>query len=366
MTRRIVLIDIGNSLDLSGVLPSVHLHDSYSARVTARNGVAPYTYATDSVLPDGVELDPATGVISSGDVGTAGTFVIAVTATDLAGTSVTRDFVLSVVAEPLLLTISGSYAAATVGTPYSSDLTIANGGGTYSNPRVTVGALPAGLALSIVGDMLRLSGTPTGSAATVDFTVAVDSGDGQTATSAQSVVISGYVTDDFSTNTIASYTEYASVSVRWFVDTSNGGTMLQQYSNESVLTRNGVSFADGHVSMVTSQASDSGLALRLLDKNNYYLAVIKDGSHTPGNVVIVYKRVGGTFTQLGSSAINFPINTVHSLAFSANGSSLVASFDGTPVVTVTDTSIAGAGKCGMRSGSTSTGLNPFGSFTWPA
>ena len=86
------------------------------------------------------------------------------------------------------LALSGTYAAATVGTPYSSDLTISGGNGVYSNPRVTVGALPAGLALSIVAGKLRLSGTPT-AAATSNFTVAVDSGDGQTATSAQSVVV---------------------------------------------------------------------------------------------------------------------------------------------------------------------------------
>ena len=86
------------------------------------------------------------------------------------------------------LALSGTYAAATVGTAYSSDLTVSGGNGVYSNPRVTVGSLPAGLALSIVSDKLRLSGTPT-AAATVNFTVAVDSGDGQTATSAQSVVV---------------------------------------------------------------------------------------------------------------------------------------------------------------------------------
>lgn len=87
---------------------------------------------------------------------------------------------------PLVLT--GTYAAATNGTAYSSDLTITGGDGTYSNPRVTTGAAPTGLSLSIVSGKLRLSGTPTATG-TFTFTVAVDSGDGQTATSAQSVTV---------------------------------------------------------------------------------------------------------------------------------------------------------------------------------
>lgn len=89
------------------------------------------------------------------------------------------------------LTLTGTYAAATIGTAYSSDLTISGGNGSYSNARLTSGSLSGtGLSLSIVGSALRLSGTPTGSAGTLSITVAVDSGDGQTATSPQSIVVS--------------------------------------------------------------------------------------------------------------------------------------------------------------------------------
>lgn len=88
------------------------------------------------------------------------------------------------------LTLTGTYGPATIGTAYSSNLVIAGGNGVYSNQRVTVGTLPGWATLSIVAGNLQLSGTPTGSATTVSITVAVDSGDGQTATSAQSVVVS--------------------------------------------------------------------------------------------------------------------------------------------------------------------------------
>lgn len=274
MSRRILLIDIGSGLTLTGVLPSVALYADYSARLLAGGGTAPYTFTLASgALPAGLYLDAATGIIS-GSPTEAGNFAITVRVTDLSGSSVVRAFAVQVIAEPLTLsgaapdgtvgvaqsytytvaggvppytfalvdapagwsvpdatvptidytpasggeqswtlratdsdattfdlvdtamitapalTLSGNFADATIGTPYSSGLAIAGGNGVYSNPRVTVGSLAGtGLALSIVGSALRLSGTPTGSAQTLDITVAVDSGDGQTASSAQSIAL---------------------------------------------------------------------------------------------------------------------------------------------------------------------------------
>lgn len=90
------------------------------------------------------------------------------------------------------LTLSGAYADGDVDFEYSSDLVIAGGDGVYSNPRVISGALPSGLSLSIVPpNRLRLSGVPT-SDYSGSFTVAVDSGDSQTATSVQTLEVTGY------------------------------------------------------------------------------------------------------------------------------------------------------------------------------
>lgn len=278
MSRRIVLVDIGVGLTLAVLFPSVALGGSYSARLIARGGNAPYTYAiTAGALPDGLALDRATGIIS-GTANAAGAFGFTARVTDITGATVDRAFVILVQAEPLvitghapngtigtaysftygavggtppytwqivagalppgltlntgtgkisgtptadgsytwtlrasdgagrvfdlddgasvvyaMLTLSGTYAAGVLGSAYNSDLTINGGGGVFSNPRVTVGTLPSGLALSVVGNKLRLSGTPT-AAETKSFTVAVDSGDGQTATSAQNVSITAGTT----------------------------------------------------------------------------------------------------------------------------------------------------------------------------
>lgn len=189
MSRRIVLVDIGNAMVLRGVLPSVAVGASYNASVIASGGAAPYTYTitagADALTAAGIQLDPATGIFSASSVGGAGNIPITVRATGINGAYVQRQFVVTVIAEPLVLTITGTYPSATLGTPYSADLLITNGVQPYDNARVTAGTLPGWATLTLVADKLRLSGTPN-TAGTVNITVAVDSSEGQTASSAQS------------------------------------------------------------------------------------------------------------------------------------------------------------------------------------
>lgn len=181
---------------------------------------------------------------------------------------------------------------------------------------------------------------------------------------AQPVAGGGGTTDDFSTDTIASYTAYQDGASTW---TITGGKLEGGSANQSILTRNGVSFADGEVSCVTTSANDAGLALRLQDANNYYLLVFKDESSSAGGAgtVVIYKRVSGTFTQIGTSAgIAFTRGTSHTVAFRASGTTLQADFDGVNKLSVTDSAISSAGLCGPR-GNAPAGLNTFDSFTWP-
>lgn len=87
------------------------------------------------------------------------------------------------------LTLTGVFPSGEPSTAYSHSITISGGDGVYSNPQVVSGSLPPGLSLSISGNLLTLSGTTGATGATYTFDVSVDSGDGQTAVSSQSVEV---------------------------------------------------------------------------------------------------------------------------------------------------------------------------------
>jgi len=170
--------------------------------------------------------------------------------------------------------------------------------------------------------------------------------------------------DDFSSNTLSSYTEYADGTANWSI---SGGYLSASGGAQSVLTRNGVSFSDGEVSCVVTDANDTGLALRLTDAKNYYLAAIYDNSSTstPGkNKVRLYKRVSGSFSQIGSEAMipTFIRGTPTTFTFSANGGSLAVKVNGVTYLAATDTAHA-SGLCGLRINVA--GAHKFDSFMWP-
>lgn len=171
---------IAEPLSLSGAAPPWTVGTPYSYTYTAAHGVPPYAWSLAAgSLPDGITLNASTGTIS-GTPTAAGAPAWTIHVADSDGGQLDlRDNVS--------LQLLGTFAAGTVGVAYSSDIAINGGDLPYSNPRVTLGALPAGLTtLSIVSGKLRLSGTPT-AVATSSFTVTLDSGDGQMTSSAQAV-----------------------------------------------------------------------------------------------------------------------------------------------------------------------------------
>lgn len=176
---------------------------------------------------------------------------------------------------------------------------------------------------------------------------------------------SGGGTDDFSTNTLSSYTQYADSAGSWSIA---GGYLLASNGPQAILTRNGVSFSNGEVSCVVTDANDTGLVLRLADNSNYYVAVIYDNSSTNTpvrNTVTIYKRVGGTYTQVGSNVAipTFNRGTATTFAFSASGTALVVKVNGTTYISTTDSAISAAGRCGPRINGV--GGHKFDSFTYP-
>jgi hypothetical protein len=77
---------------------------------------------------------------------------------------------------------------------YNSSLVIGGGIPPYSNPRVVSGALPTGFTLQVSGNQLIVAGQAPSAAEVDTFTLAVDSSDGQTATSASQTIttVNGY------------------------------------------------------------------------------------------------------------------------------------------------------------------------------
>lgn len=170
-------------------------------------------------------------------------------------------------------------------------------------------------------------------------------------------------TDTFDTNSLSSYTPYGDGPANWSI---SGGALIATTANQSILTRNGVSFADGEVSCVISQANDAGLVLRLYDNSQYYVAVVADDLNSASpNRIRIFKRSSSVYSQVGPTAqINFPRGTPHTFAFGIVSSDLTVKFDGVTVISVTDSAaLGGTGKCGPRSGAD--GAFKMESFTWP-
>lgn len=148
-------------------LPDATQGTSYSQALTASGGIAPYTFAvTEGALPPGLALSSA-GVIS-GTPSEAGSFSFTITATDSLGCPGTRAYTMIVAGPncPIIDVQPPSLIAPILGAPYNATITASGGTAPYTFI-VSAGMLPAGLSLSLAGD---IAGTATESG-TFSFTV---------------------------------------------------------------------------------------------------------------------------------------------------------------------------------------------------
>lgn len=86
-----------------------------------------------------------------------------------------------------------------------------------------------------------------------------------------------------------------------------------------------------------------GLAVRLKDADNYYVA----RANALEDNVRFYHVVKGRRTELKSANLKVAANEWHTLALHAEGDRFTVTFDGKPLYTVTDKTIAQAGKVAL-------------------
>ena len=164
-------------------LPGGTVGNAYSQAMNAAGGTGSYTFSVSAgSLPAGLSLNPATGLISGSPTSPAASN-FTVTATDVAGATVSRAYAVTIHAAIVLN--PSTLANGTVGATYSQTLSATGGNGSYSFS-VSTGSLPAGLALNAATGII--SGTPT-AAATTTFTVTSTDGLGATGSRAYTVVM---------------------------------------------------------------------------------------------------------------------------------------------------------------------------------
>lgn len=109
---------------------------------------------------------------------------------------------------------------------------------------------------------------------------------------------------------------------------------------------------------VVSATNVVGLVFRYVDANNFYLLTI---SGTAANTVL-WKKVAGVWSSLAASINN--VNATNTVKVRAVGSNIVVYVADIAVITRVDTSITGAGLCGISAGTIGQNVTDDVSNTW--
>lgn len=161
--------------------------------------------------------------------------------------------------------------------------------------------------------------------------------------------------DSFDTNDLVNYLAAGDGSATWSMGSGLLTTTAVSAGAQATLTRLLLSKQDGYVEVDMTQANDGGIVFNRTTNNDYLMVAVDDASSTSGNVnkVRLFTRVGGSFTQVGSTAtIAFTRGTSHTIRLTRSGTAVSVSFDGTVVITGTDSGNNKSGTSGMRANGT--------------
>ena len=145
------------------------VNSSYSAALSAQNGMAPYTWSLASgSLPGGLSIN---GSSITGTPNSAATFAFTVKVVDSGSPQQTATQALTITIAPVLTLNTGGFPNGTVGVAYSGSCSVSGGTGTLSYV-VASGSLPSGLILNSTN--CNLTGIPaSGTANAYNFTIKV-------------------------------------------------------------------------------------------------------------------------------------------------------------------------------------------------
>ncbi|HIJ86311.1 MAG TPA: S8 family serine peptidase [Desulfuromonadales bacterium] len=188
-TFKYLSFTVNPALGVSPAIPFAQVNVPYSGQLSPVGGTAPFTWqlANSTALPQGLSLDPATGLIL-GTVSAIGSYTFDIQISDSTGKSAIGTVTLEVVT-PLAITTS-TLATGKIGDLYNQTLTPVGGKASY-NWTITTGTLPPGLTLDAATGVI--SGTPT-NFGTSSFTLQVTDSLGGTASTSSSIDIASNLT----------------------------------------------------------------------------------------------------------------------------------------------------------------------------
>ncbi len=174
---------VNGAVTASTAIPATTLTQNHAGPaftpVTGGGGTSPYTYSVSPTLPAGLSLGTSTGAVSGPATVTAATTSYTVTVTDLNGASKTADFSLTVDPQVTAIAVvpSTSLKVNQVATAFTP---VTGGGGTRALTYSVAPGLPAGLSLDPATG--AVSGKPSVTQATTNYTVTVTDTNNATAT----------------------------------------------------------------------------------------------------------------------------------------------------------------------------------------
>lgn len=151
--------------------------------------------------------------------------------------------------------------------------------------------------------------------------------------------------DLFDADKLSQYTSGGAVAGTWAV---SGGVLTGTGGTQATLVKKDLLLQDCDIVINSDQAQDGGIIARYQDVNNYYLLALSDDSgSSPASNLNLYKRVGGTLTNLATADVTWARGVSKPIKFTPRGSRLEAYFDGVKVISKTDTTFSG-GSVGLR------------------